>query len=215
MYQNIIFFYSKYSNKCKKFLEISSNIISYTLICVDNKDVRQQILDSDNVQIKSVPCLLILTNNSNNIEKYEGNDCFLWIQNIISQNESKNQKIKKSSTPSQQSQSSSSVTSINNIDENFIEDHEENILLNQDENLNVIENETKQEIIIDDEMQKKMEYEEMIENGNIHGVKKKETGKKTNLITLAQEMQKVREIEETHNNNAKKGSIPVNTYPMK
>lgn len=83
------FLFSKYSNNCKAFAEILSKIpneyknnLKLTDICIDNENIRKNILNSKKIDIKMVPCILIVYNNGA-IEKFEGMDAFNWINEII------------------------------------------------------------------------------------------------------------------------------------
>lgn len=82
---NIILF-SKYSEICKKFVNTinKSNInLQFNFLCIDNINIRNRITKSSNIDISAVPCLLIV--NNNNVEKYEGQDCFIWYNDIVNQ----------------------------------------------------------------------------------------------------------------------------------
>jgi thioredoxin-like negative regulator of GroEL len=83
------FLFSKYSNNCKAFAEILSKIpneyrnnLKLTDICIDNENIRKNILTSKKIDIKMVPCILMVYNNGA-IEKFEGIDAFNWINEII------------------------------------------------------------------------------------------------------------------------------------
>ena len=86
--QNVVylFFYSKYSQLC---LSIIDNIKKYNInismeyICVDNKIVRNRILNSKNIRFNSVPCILLVYPNKK-IEQYEGLDAVNLVNGIIS-----------------------------------------------------------------------------------------------------------------------------------
>jgi hypothetical protein len=79
--------YSQYSNKLIKLIEESNTDfvknVNLTNLCVDNEDVRKRILKSKNIIIQNVPCILILYNDGG-VEKYEGDDAFKWVEEIIS-----------------------------------------------------------------------------------------------------------------------------------
>lgn len=88
-----VLLYSKYSQFCKKLIntigEQSFDFATLTrlnTVCVDNEDIRNQIVNSKNIDIKMVPCILIIY-NSGSVEKYEGNDAFRWTENIIKQHQ--------------------------------------------------------------------------------------------------------------------------------
>lgn len=84
-----ILLYSKYSRSCLKLLDdvdqLNSMMGSPTpiiqLVCIDNKEIRNQILSSKSIEIKKVPCLLIV--NDTTVEKYDGEKAFEWVSEII------------------------------------------------------------------------------------------------------------------------------------
>ena len=82
--QSIVYLYSKYSSFCNAFNEkIKSTGIDYLIpVCIDNKDVRLKILSNSTLPIESVPCLLFIY-PSGQIEKYEGQNCFVWVDDLI------------------------------------------------------------------------------------------------------------------------------------
>lgn len=79
----IICLHSKYSSNCKRFFEIcSQNDVNYVVpVCIDNKEIRERITESK-IQIQLVPCLLFIYSGGN-IEKYEGDGAFRWIEEIV------------------------------------------------------------------------------------------------------------------------------------
>jgi hypothetical protein len=84
--------YSKYSSHSKKLLDIirdnsQANFSFIKFICIDNIKVRQRIKNSE-INIEKVPCMLIFK-SKDNVEIYEGNDCFSIIENIINEYETK------------------------------------------------------------------------------------------------------------------------------
>ena len=83
---------SRYSQPCQNFLNILfdsdidyKNLLKFVKINIDNKEIRKQILSSNNIDIKYVPCILIIYSDGS-VEKYEGNDSFKWLDEIISNN---------------------------------------------------------------------------------------------------------------------------------
>lgn len=89
MNQFYIVLFSKYSQGCKKFADTitSSGIdINFNYICIDNKEIRDKITKSNDIEIKNVPCLLIASDNGN-LDKYEGQDCFIWLNDILQQHQ--------------------------------------------------------------------------------------------------------------------------------
>ena len=88
---SFVILFSKYSPVCKKFVDLiqssdTANSIKFNYLCIDNKKIRNHILSSkSNFDIKHVPCLLIINKINSSVDKYEGQDCFIWINDIIRQ----------------------------------------------------------------------------------------------------------------------------------
>lgn len=84
--QYSVLLFSKYSPNCKRlFTIIQQSGIDFTyiqLLCVDNNKVRQQIKSTNQIDIKTVPCLLLIYSNGN-VEKYDGNYVFEWFNALI------------------------------------------------------------------------------------------------------------------------------------
>ena len=85
-----VLLYSKYSPMSSKLMSALSTCpvdLSTTVgirpVCIDNEDIRRQILKDKKIEINSVPCLLIAY-NTGNVEKYEGSNAFQWIEETVS-----------------------------------------------------------------------------------------------------------------------------------
>jgi len=81
--------YSKFSETSQNFINMLSKLpddlksnLSFNILSVDNPKIRKTILQDKNLNIKNVPCLLIVYNDSR-VEKYEGSDAFRWIEEIL------------------------------------------------------------------------------------------------------------------------------------
>ena len=74
-----VLLYSKFSQACRKFIDTMENIPLFkdnvTLLCVDNKDVRNRILSNSKLNIKEVPCIIRIY-DSGYTEIFEGNRSF-------------------------------------------------------------------------------------------------------------------------------------------
>jgi hypothetical protein len=82
--------YSKYSANSTKFLDLIknsgvdfTNLLKLELLCIDNQTVRNRILKNTKIDVKSVPCVLIVFPDGK-IEKYDGEHVFNWASTIIS-----------------------------------------------------------------------------------------------------------------------------------
>lgn len=73
--------YSKYSQRCKEFLDDTRPGMLH-MLCIDNEEVRQAITkDSHGYHIRTVPCVFVFYPNGR-LEKYEGSDAFTWLRKI-------------------------------------------------------------------------------------------------------------------------------------
>ena len=71
-----ILLYSKYSPMSTKLLTAMqsspvdlTNAIGLSTICIDNEDIREQILTASKIDVSTVPCILIVYRNGG-VEKY-------------------------------------------------------------------------------------------------------------------------------------------------
>jgi hypothetical protein len=100
-----ILLYSKYSRSCMKILDSVDQLNSMTgnsipmvqLVCIDNKETRKQILNSNSIEIKKVPCLLVVDNTT--VEKYDGERAFEWVSEVIQKISVKSQPNSKPPSP--------------------------------------------------------------------------------------------------------------------
>jgi len=60
-----------------------STTVGIRPVCIDNEDIRRQILKDNKIEINSVPCVLIAY-NTGSVEKYEGSNAFQWIEETVS-----------------------------------------------------------------------------------------------------------------------------------
>jgi hypothetical protein len=81
--------YSQYSSKCKTLVNLIEQcqidikpLINLSFVCIDNEKIRKQICSSKNVNIQSVPCILVVYQDGG-VEKYEGSNAFRWIEEIL------------------------------------------------------------------------------------------------------------------------------------
>lgn len=84
-----ILIYSKFSDMCKKLLAgLESSPVNLQeklglkFLCIDNEDIRERILSDKRINLRLVPCLLNIFSNGV-VEKYEGTDSFLWIEETV------------------------------------------------------------------------------------------------------------------------------------
>lgn len=84
-----VLLYSKYSpssNKITGIIQQYSTVFTENfnikLLCIDNENIRKRILSSKKIAISSVPCILIIYNDGG-VEKYENDDAFTWVNDIV------------------------------------------------------------------------------------------------------------------------------------
>jgi type II secretory pathway pseudopilin PulG len=84
-----VLLYSKYSpssNKITGIIQQYSTVFTENfnikLLCIDNENIRKRILSSKKITISSVPCILIIYNDGG-VEKYENDDAFTWVNDIV------------------------------------------------------------------------------------------------------------------------------------
>lgn len=58
------------------------SLLSIQLVCIDNDNIRTRILQNKDIDIKSVPCLLIVYPDGG-VEKYEVPHIFEWFEQVI------------------------------------------------------------------------------------------------------------------------------------
>jgi hypothetical protein len=87
--QFAVILYSKYSTSSDKLLNyinsFENNIIkllSLQPLCIDNKKLREQIMKDKNIEIETVPCILVILPDGG-VEKYDNSFAFNWIQENI------------------------------------------------------------------------------------------------------------------------------------
>jgi flagellar biosynthesis GTPase FlhF len=85
-----VLLYSKYSATSKQLMDVmNSSKVDFLKstglqnLCVDNEEVRNRIIQNKQINITSVPCILVIFPDGI-IEKYEGLHTFKWIEEIIS-----------------------------------------------------------------------------------------------------------------------------------
>lgn len=101
-----VLFWSKYSNNCKKILELmNAHNFNIENVCVDNKDIRSRILNDKRIKLSKVPTILTLY-DTGVIEKYEGNRAFDLFNNVFNEMQKKQklieEQLKKEKTQNQQ-----------------------------------------------------------------------------------------------------------------
>ena len=74
--------YSKYSQRCKEFLDEMGDDLDVQMVPIDNRRIRDTVLqDNQGYHVKTVPCIFLLYPNGR-LEKYEGSDAFVWLRKV-------------------------------------------------------------------------------------------------------------------------------------
>jgi hypothetical protein len=86
-----VLLYSKYSSLSKNLMNmIQTSGVDFTEkfslqpLCIDNEEIRARIIKNTQIQVTTVPCLLIIFPDGG-IEKYDGAHVFEWVEGIIRQ----------------------------------------------------------------------------------------------------------------------------------
>jgi hypothetical protein len=93
-----VLLHSKYSSQS---LKLISQLQSYspfilenlTLVCIDNKEIRQQILEDEKIKIKYLPCLIRMNEETSNYDIFEGDNAFQFFTNLQKKIELKNDEL--------------------------------------------------------------------------------------------------------------------------
>jgi hypothetical protein len=79
----VVLMYSKYSKRCESILQLMNPVMDFRKICIDHDEVRKLVLkDEKKYQVQTVPCILVFY-SSGVMNKYEGNDAFRWVSETI------------------------------------------------------------------------------------------------------------------------------------
>jgi hypothetical protein len=209
-----VILFSKYSTACKKFMDTvnTGNLnLNFNYLCVDNKEIRERIVSSTEIDIKQVPCLLAINEQTGSIDKYEGQDSFIWVNDIIQQKQKQllEEQMKQQALLQQQMQQQMQQQqqiqmkkmAVREVDESvkpikklkssskkktMIEDIDETM---EDESI-LFEDEDE-----DDEGQK-VQLQTSYRDYGGGGGKRADNKKRENLLSTAMQMQKNREIED-------------------
>ena len=102
-----VLLYSKYSTTSKQLMDImNSSKVDFKKstglqnLCVDNEQVRNRIIQNKQINITSVPCILVIFPDGI-IEKYEGFHVFKWVEEIISSFKSTRAQLSNEQSPNE------------------------------------------------------------------------------------------------------------------
>lgn len=174
----VICLYSKYSQRCKEFLDELEEDIPIKMLCIDHKEVREIVMKDENgYHVRTVPCIFLFFPNGR-LEKYEGSDAFVWLRKLKETREPTSPTIQtpiQTSTPLPPVESGSSAVVTEDMDDNT-------------------EKTQSVEDIMEKESQMRMASDQII------------TRKQDNIKEIAQMMQRQRESEEERMNPPPPGS---------
>jgi hypothetical protein len=95
-----VLLYSKFSNASKKLLSQLQKtpllLESISLVCIDNKKIREKILHDEKIKVQGVPCFIRLNEETGNFDIFEGHnafDFFTSMQSTIKENNEKEQRL--------------------------------------------------------------------------------------------------------------------------
>jgi len=83
-----VLLYSKYSNCTNKLIEeikksgVNTAPFKIQMLCVDNSKIRNRILKNKQIDVSTIPCLLLIYQDGG-IEKFDGNHIFDWFRELI------------------------------------------------------------------------------------------------------------------------------------
>jgi len=80
-----ILLYSKFSTASRKFVEMLDKLPNFNLVCIDNKKTRERILKSDKLNVKEVPCVLRVYQETGYVESFEGDRAFQFLRTYMDQ----------------------------------------------------------------------------------------------------------------------------------
>jgi hypothetical protein len=85
--EQLVILYSKYSPQCTRIVDLhhKHNVDYMRLLCIDNVNIREKLLQSTDLNIRTVPCVLFLYPGGR-IEKFEGSNVSSWVIKEMTKN---------------------------------------------------------------------------------------------------------------------------------
>lgn len=84
-----VLLYSKFSNRSTTLLnqlrETPELLESLTLTCIDNKSIRDRIVNDEKIKITGVPCFIRLNETTNTFDLFEGDNAFRFFHDLQQQ----------------------------------------------------------------------------------------------------------------------------------
>jgi len=184
----VVVYYSRYSKDSLEFLQQVEQLMEVRKLCVDNANVREQILmEEENYQVRVVPSLLIFHSNGF-LEKQNGMACYEWLKSVTPKKKpdvilpitQKEPDVPISSTITEKPKEKKVSIEDVQFEPRKLETYP---IVNQSESSNVEENKRIEEQIKDD---KSMQAQNSVTKNNAN----------ESIMTMAQQMQKQREMED-------------------
>lgn len=183
----IVVFYSRYSQPSLSFLNEIEKIMEVRKLCVDNEDVRTKILqENENYNIECVPSLLIFHSNGF-LEKQTGEDCFQWLEKVKPQEKQPLQDTKPSELLETKKMEEVVPVMDKKMERLSVEDIQFETTRKMDTGPLVLKEEKQDKSDIDEKIKEDRENQAQ---SNIN-----KTNSQDNIMSLAQQMQKQRELE--------------------
>ena len=186
--QFYVVIYSKYSQHCKKFMNTLNKLnigLNINYLSVDNPTSRNRILSNKKLNIKNVPCILAVFSETRNVDVYEGNDSFIWLNE-------QQQKILEEQKRQQQLQQQKQL-------------HQQQLQQQQQKQIELQHQQQQQQ-----KQKKKQKYEDQEDDEPVVETRRKQ--RKTLIDDLDSENENDIENEDE---NEQQSSIPVPSYPTK
>ena len=170
-----------------------NNGLNINYLSVDNPTSRNRILSNKKLNIKNVPCLLSVFPTTGNVDVYEGNDSFIWLneQQQILEEQKKLQQQQQLQLQQQQQQQQQQM-------QQQLKLQQEQLKLQQ-------EQQQKQK----QKQKKKQKYEDQEDDESIVETRRKQRK------TLIDDLDSENEEEEENDDEEQNSTIPVPSYPTK
>jgi hypothetical protein len=203
--------YSKFSKHCKKFMDTLNKLnigLNINYLSVDNPTSRNRILSNKKLNIKNVPCILAVFPETGNVDVYEGNDSFIWLneqqQKILEEQkrlqiQQMQQQLQQQQLQQQQQQKQIELQHQQQLKQKKKQKYED-----QEDDEPVVETRRKQRKTLIDDLDSENEEEIEEENEQQSSIpvpsyptkKRSEHTKRDSLLSTALQMQKSRETED-------------------
>lgn len=179
----VVVYYSRYSKESLDFLQQVEQLMEVRKICVDNTEVREQILNEEqNYKIRVVPSILVFHSNGF-LEKQNGMECYEWLKSVTPKKQK--ELVPVMEVPQKQIENKKEPEKKISIDDIQFEPRklETYPLVEKNDSSSVEENKRIEEQIKDD---KSIQAQNNMTKNNAN----------ESIMTMAQQMQKQREMED-------------------